>query len=578
MFPFCLPGLGSFFLFCSESVGADAPTVRLSYGTFRGFTAGNVTEYLGVPFASASRFETPKPPKELPGVQDATSFGPACPQQALSPLPGIPFARPVYPSISEECLTLDVFTPSKTHNLSKLPVFVWIHGGAYQYGNSRDKDVTAIVARSIETGEPIIAVALNYRVSAFGFLPGKEVGAAGVGNLGLRDQIFALEWVNKQIRAFGGDPKRVVIGGLSAGSVSATTLLLSNKQNSSALFRGAFLESGSQIPTPTLQDGQPVYDGLVAANNCSSASDTLDCLRRVPFDSFMATVNNTQNMFSYQSLSIIWRPYIDGDVVERALSASVSQGLYAKVPIMTGSCDDEGTLFSISTSNITTNAEFLDYVHSNYLPKSSQDEISSIGSLYPEDPAQGSPFDTGTANQLSPQYKRLAAFQGDFIFTAPRRFLLEHASPTQNTWGWCKLHGLISSGASSHYLIVSKLGKDASPLGTLHAGDVGVWRSVNFINTLNPNMPAEHATEDAKLSVLWPQWKTPSESGSSSLLTLTDNNGTIITADDFRLEPIRFLNNLLLEEADTQYFHPVLRRLLVRFKFWFNSVFMIFPL
>ncbi|KAJ7738769.1 sterol esterase [Mycena metata] len=538
------PLFGLFILFRSSSASAGAPTVSLPYGTFQGFTEGNLTKYLGVPFASASRFELPKAPKPLSGLQNATDFGPACPQQALSPLPGVP---PVpYLPISEQCLTLDVITPLGAQNLSTLPVFVWIFPGGFQVGNSRGNDVSVMVRRSIETSEPIIGVAINYRINAFGFLPGKEVGAAGVSNLGLRDQIFALQWVKKHIASFGGDPSRVVLGGLSAGSISAATLLLSNKQNSNTLFRGVFLESGATFPAPTLEEGQSVYDSLVSANNCSAATDTLDCLRRVPFDSLMATINKTENVFSYEALSIVWRPYVDGDVVERAPFTSVSQGLYAKIPLMVGNCDDEGTLFSMSSLNITTDSEFSDYVHYNYLPKASQDQIAEIGRLYPSDPTQGSPFDTGTANQLSPEYKRLAAFQGDLMFIGGRRYLLEHASRTQNTWSW-----------------LSKLGKNASSLGATHTSDEGVWWTtnttsvgslgvdalVNFISTLDPNLPAQTSTAAAKLPVLWPQWKTPSAGGSSSLLTLTDNNGTIITADNFRAEAIGFLGNLLLEEA-----------------------------
>lgn len=75
---------------------------------------------------------------------------------------------------------------------------------------------------------------------------------------------------------------------------------------------------------------------------------------------------------------------------------------------------------------------------------------------------------------------------------------------------------------------------------------------MNFINTLDPNLPAKNATEDAKLPVLWPQWNTPSGNGSSSLLTFTDDNGTIITAENFRIQPIGFLNNLLLKEASSE--------------------------
>ncbi|KAJ6588604.1 hypothetical protein B0H19DRAFT_923643, partial [Mycena capillaripes] len=105
----------------------------------------------------------------------------------------------------------------------------------------------------------------------------------------------------KYISAFGGDPDRVVInfvysGGLSAGAIS-TGVLLSNKQSSNALFRGAFLVNRSPITLPSIADGQSTYDGLVAANNCSTSSDTLDCLRRVLLDSFMFTVNQTRNLF-----------------------------------------------------------------------------------------------------------------------------------------------------------------------------------------------------------------------------------------------------------------------------------------
>ncbi|KAJ7772468.1 carotenoid ester lipase precursor, partial [Mycena metata] len=472
-----------------------APTVVLSYGTFQGFTQGNVTKYLGVvPFAIASRFEAPKAPEPLQGIQNATAFGPACPQQSLTPLPGLPISATIYPSVSEQCWFCHFlsFALPESVELQVSPSMVWIYGGGFQDGNSRDNDASPIVGRSIETGEPIIAVAINYRLSAFGFLPGKEVGAAGISNLGLRDQIFALKWVRKYISVFGGDPQRVVIGGLSAGSISAATLLLSNKQNSNALFRGAFLESGAQMRTLTLQDGQPVYDGLVAANNCTSANDTLDCLRRVPFDSFMATVNNTQNFFSYPSIDLIWRPYIDGDVVGRAPLTSVSQGLFAKIPIMTGNSDDEGTY--------VYSKWFRPTFHFTYFPVPSLFSFSTlnitcIGLLYPEDPTQGSPFNTRTANQLSPQYKRLAAFQADHMFIGHRRLLLEHASRRQNTWSW-----------------LNKLGKNASVLGASH----GVLRSiigetkltdgeVNFINTLDPNLPAKNATEDAKLPVLWPQ-------------------------------------------------------------------------
>ncbi|KAJ6632156.1 sterol esterase [Mycena sp. CBHHK59/15] len=518
-------------------------TVSLPYATFQGISDGNLTTFLGVPFAQpAGRFELPKAPRVLPGSQNATAFGAACPQQAFTPVP-VYSLNTNYSAISEDCLTLNVFKPSTADAHSKLPVFVWIYGGGFEIGNSADTDVRPVVERSIVTGEPVIIVTPNYRVSAFGFLGGKEADAAGITNLGLRDQIFALEWVQKHISSFGGDPNRVVIGGPSAGAISTGLLLLSNKPKSNVLFRGAFMLSGSPISTGTVADGQPFYDELVTANNCTGSEDTLGCLERVPFDSFMATVNRTRNIFSYTSISNAWRPRIDGDVVVKNPFVSVAEGSYARIPIMTGDSDDEGTLFSLSNTNITTNAEFLAYVHSNYLPNSTATQIAAVGNLYPDDPTQGSPFGTGTANQLTPEFKRLAAFQGDFFFLGPRRFFLQHASKTQDAWSW-----------------LNKRGKATPILGSFHGSDTGIWfptnptetvgvdALINFINTLDPNRSAAPGTA-SNSSIFWPRWNTSSSSGPSSLLTFSDPGVINVTAETFRSDAIRLVNDLVLEAA-----------------------------
>ncbi|KAJ7433548.1 carotenoid ester lipase precursor [Mycena latifolia] len=516
-----------------------SPIVSLPYGTFEGFNTGNLTKFLGIPFAHVERFKIPKAPRLLHGVQNATEFGPACPQQKLTPSPL--FVQSTYPVISEDCLNLNVFKPFAS-NSSKLPVFVWIYGGGFEFGNSRDTDVSPLVERSIDTNEPIIIVTPNYCVTALGFLAGKEVGAAGISNLGTRDQIYALEWARKHISAFGGDPDRVVVGGQSAGAISTALLLLSNKQSSNALFRGAFMQSGSPFKTPSLAEGQSDYDNLVAANNCTASFDTLDCLRRVPFEALMATVNQTLDILSYRSLSNVWQPRIDGDVLAEAPLVDFLVNITRQIPIMTGDCDDEGTLFSFAEANITTSAEFLDYVHSNYLPASSPEEIARVGMLYPDDPTQGSPFNTGTANQLTPEYKRLAAFQGDLIFNGPRRSFLEHASARQDAWSW-----------------LSKRGKSMA-VGAYHGSDFPIWfllgnttetigadALLNFINTLDPNRPAASST--IKPGIFWPKWNTPSSAGNTSLLTFSDPDVVNITAENFRVNAIGFLNGLLFEEA-----------------------------
>ncbi|KAJ6567086.1 Alpha/Beta hydrolase protein [Mycena capillaripes] len=247
----------------------------------------------------------------------------------------------------------------------------------------------------------------------------------------------------------------------------------------------------------------------------------------------MATVNHTNNIFSFTSLSTIYRPLVDNEVISQNPLISVSKGLYSKISIMTGDSDDEGTVFSFSNENITTNIEFMEYIQSNYFPTSSPAEVAQVGILYPEDPTKGSPFDTQSANALTPEFKRLAALQGDLMYLGPRRFFLEQASTRQNAWSWLNKR------------------RGFNPIfGTFHGSDVGIWfptnitetvgvdALINFINTLDPNRSAARGANCAS-AVYWPQWKTGSPSGSSSLLTFSYPAGVNITADDFRSDAIR---------------------------------------
>ncbi|KAF7332685.1 Carotenoid ester lipase precursor [Mycena kentingensis (nom. inval.)] len=384
---------------------AAEPVVKLQYGSFRGAADGNLSTFLGIPFsAPAKRFSLPTAPTPFAGVRDALEYGPACPQQKLSGT-GSPA---VYNSTSEDCLTLNVFVPQHAHSKSKLPVLFWIYGGGFEFGYAADTDPRPTVERSILNGQPMIVVTPKYRVSAFGFLGGKELKDAGVGNLSLQDptEIFAMEWVQKHISAFGGDPRQVVMGGVAAGAISAAMLLLDNKRfKQTDLYSGVFMVSGSPIPSPDIAAPAPqaTYDTLVLANNCTSAADTLDCLRNVPLDAFLASVNdNIPDIFSYASLNLAFRPWTDGEVISREPLLSVVGKKYARVPFISGDADDEGTIFAFSTTNITTDAEFNGYIKSQFFFDFTSDEIAKVATLYPQDPAQGAPFDTGSANAISP--------------------------------------------------------------------------------------------------------------------------------------------------------------------------------
>jgi len=170
------------------------------------------------------------------------------------------------------------------------------------------------------------------------------------------------------------------------------------------------MESGSPYNLRDITAQQSLFDQLVADTGCTDSTDLIACLSTVPFDKLMVAVNKAPNAFSYTSVRLGWQPSVDGQIIVRNPQESLQKGLYAKVPLVTGDCDDEGTLFSFSNTNITNNAEFLAYIQSNYfyglLPT---EQLNEVGLAYPDDIKEGSPFDTGTMNVLSPEFKRLAA-------------------------------------------------------------------------------------------------------------------------------------------------------------------------
>lgn len=202
------------------------PSVTIKNGTLIGSSNNTVDSFIGIPYAKPPindlRFRSPQAIDQPLGVVTLPSVAPACIQQKLSsldttgmPAEAVPLAeaasnRPVNGS-SEDCLTLSVQRPAGLSAGEKLPVLVWIHGGGWSIGASQWYDGSAIIRKSINISQPIIFVALNYRLNAFGFLQGKELQEDGSTNLGLRDQRKAFEWVAENIAAFGGDPDKVTI-------------------------------------------------------------------------------------------------------------------------------------------------------------------------------------------------------------------------------------------------------------------------------------------------------------------------------------------------------------------------------
>jgi len=287
-------------------------------------SAGAADEFLGIPYAAppvgALRWRPPQPAARWSGVRDATQFAPHCAQSAS------PFGQA---STSEDCLYLNVLTPpGGTRANHRLPVMVWIHGGALVTGESNDYDPAKLVSNNA------IVVTINYRLGALGFLAHPALAShpgGPSGDYGLMDQQAALRWVQRNISQFGGDPRNVTIFGESAGGLSVLSQLAS--PGARGLFAKAIVESGAynltQAPLATAEAA-----GEAFATSAGCASQTAACLRSLP----VATILANQTATGYT-------PDIDGRVLTQSIGTALSSGQFNRVPVIDGTNHDEWRLF-----------------------------------------------------------------------------------------------------------------------------------------------------------------------------------------------------------------------------------------
>lgn len=576
-------------------LGGNSPQVSLDYATFKGTTAiPGADSFLGMPFAKAGRYENPRvvnsKQDKLSGVQDATKYGPACPQQELiaSPLSNqnaevgsilsaveqLAFVGTGLAQQSEDCLSVNVQIP-KGMNMSsaaKLPVIFWIHGGGFELGASSalGSETTAlpgliyqganIVSRSVEMNQPVIFVSANHRLNAFGGLASQEITDAGVANLHLKDQRTAMRWIQKYISQFGGDPTKVTLFGESAGSMSIATHLVLNDGNPEGLFRGAIMASGGALKVKDYKQEQPTFDFFARCTGCDSSGDKLDCLRRADFNKLYNCLQQIPNFFSYTSTKVPWYPRPDGTFLKKSPHTLIREGKIANVPYIIGDMKDEGTLFSlVSQLNITSDADFRSFWKDIFFQDLSDEQIQAFTDLYSQNPAEGSPFDTGVMNAIGPQYKRLAAAVGDYTFQAGRRDLLNYTyalrGRSQRTYTYLQEQSIPLLGRLAPPPLNTLTGLPV--LGSFHVSDVAlnsfgtippaISRNtrdlmstyIAFVNSLDPNT---HGLGDLPE---WPTW-TPEGRG----MFKYQESGARVIRDDYREKQFDFVNG----RADTYVF------------------------
>ncbi|OJJ00300.1 hypothetical protein ASPVEDRAFT_51519 [Aspergillus versicolor CBS 583.65] len=336
------------------------PKAHVKNGTYEGVYSPEYDQdfFLGVPFAQPPvdnlRFQLPQSLNSTwEGSRDAKDYSLLCAGYGLDQ---------TFYNQSEDCLYLNVVRPAGFEQ-KQLPVGFWIHGGGFVNGGGGDQryNLSFIVEQSVKIGKPIVGVSVNYRLSAWGFLHSNEVVGEGITNLGLRDQRIALHWVQENIAAFRGDPRKVTIFGESAGAASV----------------------GFQV----------------------------QCLREVPFLKLNATIGKHSETGSFA-------PTIDGDFVRNYGSQQLKEGQFVKVPIITGANSDEGA--SLGPTGINTTEDFK-VTLSKFLPLSFQDAILEA---YTDDLSVNVVASLGDQRPAPPygaQFRRSASFWGDYYFIASRR-------------------------------------------------------------------------------------------------------------------------------------------------------------
>lgn len=389
--------------------------VSVESGRVRGGRSRGIRYWRGIPYAAAPigayRFRAPRPPEPWEGVRDARRFGPVAPQLHRGQFHGAPRRVPR----SEDCLRLDVTEPETRSTSSPLPVLVWVHGGGFSVGSTREYGG---VGRALAASGDVVVVSVGYRLGALGWLdlraystPERPIEA----NLGLQDLVAALRWVRTNIAAFGGDPDRVTLIGESAGAAAVTALL--TMPSAHGLVAGAIAQSAppnAVYPPDVTAAWAHEFVGLLgevadADVESESTGEAADLLH--DSDAMLlarATLALTLRAPDAYPGATCLAPVIDGEVLpERPLDA-YRDGRAARVPLIIGTNDREGALFEGRIDILPTTKRRIRAVFAATRKRSRR----AIKAQYPG----------------LPERRPAADFAGDFTFWYPSVKLAERHS------------------------------------------------------------------------------------------------------------------------------------------------------
>ncbi|KAJ7039660.1 alpha/beta-hydrolase [Mycena alexandri] len=525
---------------------ADAATpldVALSIGTYRGISTTNGTErWLGIPFAQPPvgqlRFKAPVAiVEDIRGLQNASSFGNACPQPPSAKLGA---------DVGEDCLFLNVWRPTGTKSSSNLPVLVWIHGGAYMTSAASNPqfDPTRILQRSVILKKAIIFVSMNYRLNTFGFLASTSVPREDL-NAGLLDQRQALEFVRENIAAFGGDPSKhsvseVTIWGQSAGGGSVESHFI-YPHAGTPLFRAGIADSSTgpfkNSPDASTYDkpGKP-FAQLLSETGCAPGVGAVPCLQGVPYQKLL---NISNSMMSSTLHSQLWQPSVAaGSMIPERASVRIARDDFLHLPYLSGTNVNEGNTFATSLRGLGMVDSAEDDTFKHFIGRLVIDNSTLTSDLYAQtleffpanDSTLGAPFNTGDS-----LYDRVAAWYTDMMYLAPRRRFVERAAPLQQIFAYYFRESLPGNHPTLGVFHGSELtlffGPNPAPIEAAFAEQM-IDFYVKFVHDLDPGV----------------DWSAYTLDSTRQVMQLMRDNLTMIP-DDWDADKTTFLNSAKVLEV-----------------------------
>lgn len=324
------PGLLKIPSFAPAFFADESPVATTKYGKVRGYTDDGINVFKGIPYGadtSKTRFMPPLPPEKWSGIKDTVEYGPACPQRSGSA-----------EKMSEDCLYLNVFTPSLRDNI-KRPVLFYIHGGAYSNGSGSSPLYDGV--RLCKRGD-VVVVTVNHRLNAFGYLYLARFGGAALadsGNAGQLDLILALKWVQDNITEFGGDPGNIMVFGQSGGGAKIATMMA--MPAAKGLFQRAATMSGQQVtasgPLNATLRAQAILDAL------KLSPENIEAIRTMPFQKIVEVLHTKDPVLP--SGGVYFGPVLDERSLMRHPFYPDAPAQSEHIPMIIGNTHDETRAF-----------------------------------------------------------------------------------------------------------------------------------------------------------------------------------------------------------------------------------------